>query len=1695
MKQLLTYATSLLLLMLSVSFAQAQYSTGFEDASKPSYASATATFSGIDWNLTEALTGNLAASEFFNGTQSVRMRGYGASVMTMLQDKANGIGNISFLYRRYGTDAQEAWVVEYSTDGGGTWTQAGATFTPGALVAPNFETFSADVNIEGPARIRVRRAVQTGTTNRRMNIDDLVITDFSNGGGGSFPLHDLSATDYSFSEWTSTEAAGTYPASMRFQWSTDPGLVGFDRTLEGTSDYNCGYDLISRSRINGLGANGFSFINTGSAQFDDCVAGAADAGRFVGSALLGLDMTGVTYARAEWSATTVVRNLRDYAVRLQYRIGDTGAFTDFDATTEFSAVGTVDGDSQAFIFELPANLHNQPEVYLRWVYYQLENSPTGARPEIGIDNILVTTSQIAAINGCTNDQACNYDPFATNDDGSCLFIGLACDDNNTATINDIVNGDCLCEGTPVVIPNVIITELSYNPDDSAGFPDTAYEFLEIFNAEATPVDLSGFYFTGVTFTFPAGSIIPSGEYAIVAVNPASWSDLTMNGAQVFGPFTGALSNSGELVSLFDGFGNVVSAVNYSDIAPWPTTPDGAGPSLELIDLTFDITLSTSWQASCGLNGTPAAPNSVYPCPTAPLMITELNYNPNDGAGFADINFEFVEIYNPGPTSVDLENYSFSGITYVFPAGASIAVGEYIIVAVNPASYAGNGYQVFGPNTGALSNGGESIVLLDNNGVAVDDVFFGNTFPWPTLPNGFGPSLELADVTADNGDPANWQASCTYNGTPGAANSAQPCSSVTTTIAAVQSDVDANGASLQAGQYVTLNGVVTGVYGAASLFSMQDGTGAWSGIWVQGIGVAQADDVTVSGWLTELNGVTLLVAQSVTLNQSAVALPAAEVVSTLNISLEQWEGVLLRSTGVVVSGDLGFGEFSFDDGSGVAFGDDLGYVAVPLTVGASYRVTGPNYFSFAAFKLEPRDANDVEKFGCTDNSFPNYDPTAVIDDGSCSLAPGCTDPAAVNYDPAAGVDDGSCIYSGCTDPAALNFDPIATVDDGSCFFTLPNIVINEIHYNPCVAQGDDTQWEFFELYNADAVTVDLSGYVISQGVMFTFPAGASITPGEYIIVTVNQANYAGNGYQVFQWASGALSNSGEALTLLDALGNTIDTVTYGTGGAWPSAANGSCASLELINTAFDNSLAASWQAAFVNNGTPGAVNSTPPPANSFTIFEIQSGVDANGNSLLVGASVTTQGIVTGVYPGANIFSMQDGTGPFSGIWVSGSAVAIGDEVEVTGTVSEIFGLTQITGVTNIAIQTQGNVLPANQPLATTGISDEQWEGVLVEITGEVSISDVGFGEWALNDGTGNALIDDLGILIAPADLGVTYTVIGPNYYSFGNFKLQPRDAADVLRWGCTDNSFPNFDPLAVINDGSCANVTGCTDPLADNYNPAATVDDGSCIIFGCTDPAALNYNMNATNDNGSCYFTLPNIVINEIHYNPCNWQGDDFTYEFFELYNAEAFTVDLSGFVVSGSVTFTFPTGSEMAAGEYIVLAFAAATYEGNGYQVYQWASGNLGNTTGNITLADGFGNTIDTVGYQDSGAWPILADGDCPSLELIDAASDNTQGANWQSSFVLFGTPGAVNSQNIQGCTNPAACNYNADAISDDGSCDFASCQGCTYPAANNYNAAATQDDGSCDFVDNCPADLNNDSIINSADLLLFLGAFGTTCN
>lgn len=77
------------------------------------------------------------------------------------------------------------------------------------------------------------------------------------------------------------------------------------------------------------------------------------------------------------------------------------------------------------------------------------------------------------IYGCTNVYACNYNPTANQDDDSCLIIGNSCDDNDPNTINDVIQDDCICAGTP----NTLINELE---DLSVRiYPNPAADFLTI----------------------------------------------------------------------------------------------------------------------------------------------------------------------------------------------------------------------------------------------------------------------------------------------------------------------------------------------------------------------------------------------------------------------------------------------------------------------------------------------------------------------------------------------------------------------------------------------------------------------------------------------------------------------------------------------------------------------------------------------------------------------------------------------------------------------------------------------------------------------------------------------------------------------------------------------------------------------------------------------------------------------------------------------------------------------------------------------------------------------------------------------------------------------------------------------------------------------------------------------------------------
>ncbi|MFT6320537.1 MAG: hypothetical protein ACJAT4_001463, partial [Granulosicoccus sp.] len=177
----------------------------------------------------------------------------------------------------------------------------------------------------------------------------------------------------------------------------------------------------------------------------------------------------------------------------------------------------------------------------------------------------------------------------------------------------------------------------------------------------------------------------------------------------------------------------------------------------------------------------------------------------------------------------------------------------------------------------------------------------------------------------------------------------------------------------------------------------------------------------------------------------------------------------------------------------------------------------------------------------------------------------------------------------------------------------------------------------------------------------------------------------------------------------------------------------------------------------------------------TIVEIQ-GTDAD--SPYDGQSVTTTGIVTAVAPQG--YFIQDGTALRSGIYIydQDNSPAIGEEVTLTGTVDEYFELTEIVNVSSFTTNSSNNTLPDPTLLSTGDASNEDYEGMLVTVQNATcSNTDIGFGEWQVNDGSGELAVDDLIYLFSP-DLNIDYGVTGILTYSFSAYKIEPRSIEDI-----------------------------------------------------------------------------------------------------------------------------------------------------------------------------------------------------------------------------------------------------------------------------------------------------------------------------
>ena len=194
---------------------------------------------------------------------------------------------------------------------------------------------------------------------------------------------------------------------------------------------------------------------------------------------------------------------------------------------------------------------------------------------------------------------------------------------------------------PYVQPEIVITEIMYNPPESG---TDSLEFIELYNNGANPVDLTDFEFiNGVSWIFPAITLNPA-EFMVVAVD--SIAMMNTFGILTYEWSSGALSNSGELIKLVDGGGMFVDSVRYDDHLPWDTLADGFGPSLTLCDPSLNNGLAENWAASTefaaiNTNGdsiwaTPLA-GCAFVMPTANFMAADTTIEVDGTADFTDMS--------------------------------------------------------------------------------------------------------------------------------------------------------------------------------------------------------------------------------------------------------------------------------------------------------------------------------------------------------------------------------------------------------------------------------------------------------------------------------------------------------------------------------------------------------------------------------------------------------------------------------------------------------------------------------------------------------------------------------------------------------------------------------------------------------------------------------------------------------------------------------------------------------------------------------------------------------------------------------------------------------------------------------------------------------------------------------------------------
>lgn len=325
--------------------------------------------------------------------------------------------------------------------------------------------------------------------------------------------------------------------------------------------------------------------------------------------------------------------------------------------------------------------------------------------------------------------------------------------------------------------DIMINEIMQNP---AAVGDSAGEWFELYNPTASDIDINGWtiadndidsheIINGEPLLIPAGGFLVLGNNADMGTNGG------VDVAYSYGS-SWFLSNSADEVVLYDATLTEIDRVEYDG---GPIFPDPTGASMALIEPGLDNNIGANWcEASTpygeGDFGTPGAANDCAP-PVVEVVINEIMQNPSavsDGAG------EWFELYNPTAGDIDIDGWTIAdndSDSHVITNGAPLVIpaGGYLVLGNNTDMGANGGVDVaYSYGSGwFLSNSADEVVLYDVSLNEVDRVEYDGG---PGFPDPNGASMALVDPALDNNVGSNWcTASTPFDdgdyGTPGAIN--------------------------------------------------------------------------------------------------------------------------------------------------------------------------------------------------------------------------------------------------------------------------------------------------------------------------------------------------------------------------------------------------------------------------------------------------------------------------------------------------------------------------------------------------------------------------------------------------------------------------------------------------------------------------------------------------------------------------------------------------------------------------------------------------------------------------------------------------------------------------------------------------------------------------------------------------------------